>query len=227
MNNIFNEYGRKARLFPALLCALPFLVLKHFFIDPYFGISLSNELVTLVVEDIPLTVVLIYLLTQINRLVSKYFFEDKSKFPTTQMLLPSSKDLSIEFRQKIEQKIKTDFNLSLPNLADENANIDNAKTKIREIVHLIINKVGNGTLLLQHNTEYGFARNLIGGSVVAFIISIISIVMLTFVFKNETAFVISIALSVAYITPILFSKVILNHYSKEYAQILFREYLGN
>lgn len=227
MSSLFNEYGLKARLFPALLCSLPFLLIKHFIVDVYVGSALSSTLFVVITGDISLAAVSSYLLAQINRFVSKILFEDKSKFPTTLMLLPSNRGLSDEFRKKIEEKVNTDFKLSLPNFADEQANIENAKTRIKEIVSLIINKVGNGTLLLQHNIEYGFVRNLIGGSVVAATVSIGSSIVFSFVVENSTAFVLSTALSLCYLTLILFSKAILKNYSEEYACILFREYIGS
>lgn len=226
MNSLFNEYGIKARVFPAILCAMPFLVLKHFLIDPYFDLSITDKLFAGIMGDISLTVILIYLLVQINRLVSKLIFENKSNFPTSQMLLASSFKISREFRSKISQKIEEDFNLSLPTLADEKSNIENAKNRISEIVHLIINKVGDGVLLLQHNIEYGFTRNLIGGSLISFVVSFACIIIFSFIFQNKIAYIISITLSVLYTVPIIFSKTILKHYSEEYARVLFREYLG-
>ena len=226
MNNLFNEYGRKARLFPALLCSLPFLLVKHFLIDYYFGTSLSNKLFAIIFEDISLIVVLMYLLTQINRFVSKKFFENKAKFPTTLMLLPSSKNLSDELRGEINKKVVEDFHISLPTIADEKSNIENATMRTREITSLIIHKVGDGALLLQHNIEYGFMRNLIGGSVISVVISLASIFIFQFVFKNSTAYVISVILSIVYLLPIVFSRMILKNYSEEYAHILFREYVG-
>jgi hypothetical protein len=160
MNKIFNEYSLKARMFPAFLCAVPFLILKHFLIDPYLGVTLSTSLFLVVFGDISLVAVLMYLLTQINRFISKTLFEDKSNFPTAKMLLPSNKEFSVETRQNLDEKIYHDFHLNLPTLPEENANIDNVKKRIKEIVHFIINKVGCGKLLLQHNIEYGFVRNL-------------------------------------------------------------------
>ena len=227
MNNIFDEYSRKARLFPALLCSLPFLVVKHYLIDSYFGSSLANEFSTLLIEDTSLVLVLTYLLAQANRFISKNLFENKSKFPTTLMLLPSSNALSPEFRIRLEQKVLNDFQLAIPNLTDEQSNPENTKTRLKEIVSLIINKVGNGRLLLQHNVEYGFVRNLIGGSVVSSFVSCVSTVLFAFVFPNKTAEIISIAFLIAYLIPIILSKPILNNFGKEYARILFREYLGS
>jgi len=227
MSDLFNEYGRKARLFPALLCLPPFLLIKHFAIDSLLDPSLAGKLFVIALGDVSLAAVLIYLLSQVNRFISKTFFEDKARFPTTQMLLPSSKELSSDFRSKIESKVTTDFRLSLPNSADEMADLENARLRINEIVALIINKVGSGKLLLQHNTEYGFMRNLIGGSVISLIASVAGIVLFGLVFMNNTAYVISMALSVCYLLPLLFSRPILTRYGKDYARILFREYLGS
>lgn len=228
MKNLFGEeYGRKARLFPALLCSLPFLIIKHFILDYYFGASFGDKLSTIVFQDLSLVVVLVYLLTQINRFVSKYFFENKSKFPTTLMLLPSSKELSMEFRGKINNKIFSDFGISLPTEVDEKTDLKNTENRIKEIVSLIIHRVGNGTLLLQHNIEYGFMRNFIGGSVVSLTFSLGCMFIFQFLIDNHTAYILSVILTVAYLMPILFSKHILASYSNEYAKILFREYLGN
>ena len=226
MNNIFSEYGRKARLFPALLSSFPFIVIKHFAIDPYVGSSTIGQLFSGIAGDVTIGIVLIYLLSQINRLVSKIFFENKTKFPSTIMLLPSNTSFSMNYRKKLEEKISTDFQLAVPTLSDENSDFGNTQIRIQEIVSLIINKVGKGKLLLQHNIEYGFMRNLIGGAVVSLIISIISMNMFHFAIYNKVAFNISLILSFCYLLPILFSKIILSHYSKEYARILFREYIG-
>ena len=227
MNSLFNEYGRKARLFPALLCSLPFLLLFHFVVGPYVDPSLTSKLFVLITGGVSFAVVLTYLLSQINRTVSKLLFEDKSKFPTTQMLLPSSNELSSNFRQKIEEKVIADFKISLPNEADEQADLGVAKTRIKEVVSLMINKVGSGTLLLQHNIEYGFVRNLIGGSVIAATVSIASCILFGFIIKNHTALTLAAFLTVGYFIPIIFSRIILKSYSEEYARILFREYVGS
>ena len=222
LESLFNEYNIKARLFPAFLCSFPFLLIKHFVVDKYFSIPLD----TAVIGDIPFVIVLIYLLSQINRFVSKLFFEDKSRFPTTKMLMPSDTQLSVGYKQKIKDKVKKDFQISIPTLREEYSSSENAKTRIKEIVSLIIDKVRSGNLLLQHNIEYGFMRNLIGGSVVAFIISFINSIVFGYIFENKIAYITSIILCFVYLIPIIFSKIILDHYSKEYARILFREYLG-
>ncbi len=221
-NKIFNEYNLKARVFPAILCSLPLLLTKYFIIDNYISISLSAT----IIGDISFDIILIYLLVQINRLISKTFFENKSDFPSIKMLIPSSKDLSDEYRRKIEKKIAVDFKMSLPTLAEEDASPEKVKLRIRELVDLIIDKVRNGNLLLQHNIEYGFVRNLVGGCVLAFIVSFACFITFGFFIKNEAAYIVSIIFCVIYLIPILFFKIIVGHFSKEYARILLREYLN-
>ena len=226
VKELFSKYGMKARLFPALLCVPPFMLIKHLAIDPFVDPSLTSKLWLVAAGDVSLASVLIYLLAQVNRFVSKVLFEARSEFPTTRMLLPSNKELSEEFRRKLTAKAQTDFNLSLPSLADEIADTPNAKTRIKEIVGLIINRVGNGRLLLQHNIEYGFVRNLIGGAVTAVLTSIAGIILFGFVIHNKAAFIVSILLAICYSLPLLFSKPLLSNFGRAYASILFREYAG-
>lgn len=227
MNKLFSEYNIKARIFPAILCSIPFLVTKHFIIDPLLGVSFSNSIFSVVVGDISILVVLIYLFSQINRALSKVLFENKSDFPTTKMLLPSGKGISSIFRQELGIKISKDFNVGLPNLEEENSDFENTLLRVKEIVSLIIHKVGDGRLLLQHNIEYGFVRNLVGASMVASLVSLVNAVLAKFFFYNQTAFIVSITLFVIYLVPVLISKIILKRFSSDYANILFREYLGN
>lgn len=220
---LFNEYNLKARIFPALLTALPLFLVKHYIINQYFSFSLTQ----VIFGDISILVVLVYLFSQINRFFSKVLFEKKTDFPTDKVLLPSSSALSKEYRSNLAQKIKTDFNLTLPILNDENENEQEVKIRIREIVKSIINKVRDGHLLLQHNIEYGFFRNLLGGSVVASVVSFVNIFLFLCYFKNKTLFVTSIILFFVYLLVIVFRGKPLKHFSEEYTQVLFREYLGN
>lgn len=220
---MFNKYSTKARLFPAVLTALPVILVKHYILDVFFEFSLNQ----VIFGDISIAVVLIYLFIQINRFISKKLFENKKNFLTDQKLLPSSKTISEEYREKLAKKIKKDFDLNLPNIREENDNKENVVLRIREIIKSIIDKVRGGHLLLQHNIEYGFMRNFIGGSVIASLVSFINIFVFYFLFKNDKVAMLSVVLLIIYIIPIIFSKKILDHYSEEYTNVLFREYLNN
>ncbi len=223
MKMLFDEYNRKARIYPALLTALPIFLVKHYIIDQYFSFSLTQ----VILGDISMLAILVYLFSQINRFISKILFEKKVDFPTDKALLPSSSVLSKEYRNNLAQKVKVDFSLTLPDLKDENENEEDTKVRIREIVKSIIDKVRDGHLLLQHNIEYGFFRNLLGGSVVASIVSFVNIFLFSFCFKNKILVITSVILFFAYLFVIVFRKRALKHFSEEYTQVLFREYLGS
>lgn len=223
MKMLFDEYNRKARIYPALLTALPIFLVKHYIIDQYFSFSLTQ----VILGDISMLAVLVYLFSQINRFISKILFEKKVDFPTDKALFPSSSVLSKEYRNNLAQKVKVDFSLTLPDLKDENENEEDTKVRIREIVKSIIDKVRDGHLLLQHNIEYGFFRNLLGGSVVASIVSFVNIFLFSFCFKNKILAITSVILFFAYLFVIVFRKRALKHFSEEYTQVLFREYLGS
>lgn len=221
--NLFDEYNLKARVFPALITAIPLFLIKHYIVNQYFSFSLTQ----VVFGDVSILLILVYFFSQINRLISKGLFEKKTNFPTDTALLPSSSVLSKQYRDNLSQKIQTDFNLVLPSLKDENENEQEVKVRIREIVKSIINKVRDGHLLLQHNIEYGFSRNLLGGSVVASVVSFVNIFLFVFLFENKIIAVLSVILFVIYSLIVLCHKKILRHFAEEYTQVLFREYLGS
>ena len=61
----------------------------------------------------------------------------------------------------------TDFDITLLPEDQEKEKEEEARKKIVEAMSLIRAKVKDGRLLLQHNIEYGFVRNLIGGNEIA------------------------------------------------------------
>jgi hypothetical protein len=223
LENFFNEYNLKARVFPALITAIPLFLIKHYVINQFFLFSLTQVMF----GDVSILIVLVFLFSQINRVISKNLFEVKTDFPTDKALLPSSTTLSQQYRKNLSEKIKKDFNLTLPELREENENEQEIKVRIREIVKSIVNKVKDGHLLLQHNIEYGFFRNLLGGSVVASVVSFVNIIIFYFLFKNQIVAITSIVLFLMYLSVVIFHKKVLKQYSEEYTQVLFREYLEN
>jgi len=226
MSSLFNKYSRTARLFPAVICSLPFLLLKFALVDKYFNTEVIAQFWTAVISGVSVWAVAVYFLSQASRFVAKNFFEEKDRFPTLLMLLPSSQEISNEMREKLTLRIRDDFGLTLPTLTDEQSAPEAAKTRINEIVGMIIHKVGQGQLLLQHNAEYGFARNLIGGSVIALGASAADVLLFSFVRENPIALIIALIFMLGYLAPIVLSRWILKTYGTQYAVILFREYLG-
>lgn len=225
MRDLFDEYGRKARLFPALLCVPPYLLVGHYAIRQFFDPAVASRLY-ITIGDISLAVVLLYLLIQLNRLVSKAWFQDEKKLPTVTMLLPSDTTFSPQYKQKIADRVVSDFGLALPTPGEEAADPVNARKRTAESIELIIERVGAGRLLLQHNTEYGFVRNLVGGALLAFLVSVVAAVVFATAVPNKAALSASVVLAVLYILPVLLHRVVLRRPSEDYARVLFREYVG-
>lgn len=225
-----NNYYFKARLFSTVLTAIPTIILYNKFVTNLYHDKLENIYSGLpTITDVIFSGAIIFLLVQINRLLSKeifqrLYFKDEINMPTTNFLLKSNSELEVSIKQKIEDKIKNKFDIHLLPLIEETIDEQRARKLISTTVSQIRNLLRDNTLLLQHNIEYGFFRNLIGGSFVAFIISLI-IVVLAYYKADMTTINLGWILTCIYFIPILLSKFILNRYGKYYAKILFEQFL--
>ena len=229
MKNLINKYNLKGRLFPTILCALPFLIFQYSFLNSE-QIEFLKELGAIkFVGDITISVAIVYFLMQVNRFLGKHIFEaiyfkKQLYFPTTSRLLLSNDNLSSDYKNRIREKAELEFDLKFRNHEQEMENELIARKTIRDIVGLIRRKVGDGTLTLQHNIEYGFFRNLIGGSIVSLIMACV-LVSISIEQTNKFILGISIAMAVIYLLLILFSKKILTAKGGLYCDILFQEYM--
>ncbi|HRN46115.1 MAG TPA: hypothetical protein PLH20_15310, partial [Flavobacterium sp.] len=91
-------------------------------------------------------------------------------------------------------------------------------------VSQIRNVLRDNSLLLQHNIEYGFFRNLIGGSFLAFLISIV-ILISSYCSGDIPTRNLGLILTIIYFLPIILSKFIIDRYGKYYAKILYEQFL--
>ncbi len=82
-----------------------------------------------------------------------------------------------------------------------------------------------GRLLLQHNMEYGFFRNLVGGSVVAFLFSFFSAIFFYFIYPSPMALKLSILSIGIYGAVLIFYKRILDWFGYQYAKRLIQEFI--
>ncbi|MDN4029362.1 MULTISPECIES: hypothetical protein [Chryseobacterium] len=225
-----NSYYIKARLFSTVLTSVPAIILYNKYISTLYHDKLENIYSALpTVTDVILSSAIVFLLVQINRFLSKeifqrLYFKDEIKMPTTNLLLKSNNELETSIKQKIEEKIKDKFAISLLNLIEESADQLRARKLIATSVSQIRNALRDNSLLLQHNIEYGFFRNLIGGSLLAFIISLV--ILISSYFEGDiTTRNLGWILTSIYFLPILFSKIIVNRYGKYYAKILYEQFL--
>jgi hypothetical protein len=135
--------------------------------------------------------------------------------------------ISADMKRMIRDKIYTDFRIRLLSEAEELQNESEARKQIVFAVSQIRNKTRGNALLLQHNIEYGFTRNLIGGSVVAILVSLLSSI---YFFNSDYTLLIAqkitIALSIVYFIILLTSKWLIERNGWAYAKVLYEQYLS-
>lgn len=225
-----NNYYLKARLFPTVLTSVPAIILYNKYVSSIYYDKLASIYSALpVVTEVILSSAILFLLVQINRFLSKeifqrLYFKDEINMPTTNLLIKSNGELETSIKQKIEDKIKTKFNITLLSSIEESADQPKARKLIATTVSQIRNILRDNSLLLQHNIEYGFFRNLIGGSFLAFVLSII-ILFLSFYSGEIATRNLGIILTSLYFLPIILSKFIINRYGRYYAKILYEQFL--
>lgn len=218
-----------ARLVPAIISTIPIVVFNYFFLNTELSKFLNSLILVTFINGVTMPLIFIFLLAHVNRYIAKsvfenHYFKDELRFPTTDYLFYSSKDSTREFREKIYKKVQKDFQILIP-AKKGNLEENEIRRIISEVVGLIRKKVGKGKLLHQHNTEYGFFRNLIGGSLISFFLSIFNVLFFSYFFPNSLAVKVSIFTTVLYLTPLLLSKKILNDHGRWYAKTLMQEYL--
>jgi hypothetical protein len=223
---MFNQYNLQARIFPTIICAIPILLFQYFFLSEEISIFLVFLGKLKIAGDITISIVILYFVSQINRFFSKTFFEKEEIYmPTTDFLLISNSEYSNEYKVKIYEKLEKDFGLKLPIEKEQKKNEINSRKRISEIMSLARKKVGSGKLLLQHNIEYGFWRNLIGGTIFAVLFSGIT-TYFSYSESNKTLLFVSIILLIIYLLILIFNKFIIGRFGKMYARVLIQEYMG-
>lgn len=228
---MLNKYNRVARIYPAILCSIPIFVLNYFLLDAYTKGFVDSFVATEVVGGISFSLVLTYLLAQISRFIGKELFEythfkDELHMPTTNHLLHADSTYTATHKTTIHKKISDDFGVVLFAKEQEEKDVHGARKRIVESMSFVRAKVKDGRLVLNHNREYGFARNFIGGSVVAVMLSIANLFVFGCWVPNPVAYYISLFLAIIYLFAIMFSGQIMKRYGIRYAKVLIQEYLS-
>lgn len=223
-------YYLKARLFPTMLTIIPFITFIFLLTEKYSDriIALGNY--SILLSRLSFIPAVIFFMVQINRFVAKeifqrFYFADELNMPTTIMLLLSDSELPLPIKENIRKQIEIKFGIKLKDAYSENQNPEAAKKLIATAVSQVRNVLRENKLLLNHNIEYGFVRNLIGGSLVSFLFSLICAIICC-VFLNELKYSITFAsFAIFYLIPILLSSLIIKKYGKYYAKVLFEQFL--
>lgn len=228
----FDAYSLKGRIAPAFLTIIiPVIVFNYFFASEEFSKFVGDIMTVKIVSNITVPIVFLYFLSELGRTIGKnvferLYFKEEKLMPTTNFLLFSDTTYSEQHKFKIRDKMSSDFSTDLPSKDEEELDIDNARIRIVELMALVRNKLMKNDFLLQHNIEYGAMRNAIGGAVIGVILSIANIIFFKHIVENDLAVYISVTSLLCYVLLILFSKVLIDFYGKNYAKILFREYLS-
>ena len=225
-----SKYYLTARLTPAILTSIPICTFYYYFISPLI-FSGNNEIHWLSpVGNITLMSGVIILLVQLNRFLAKeifqrLYFKDEMEMPTTNYLMHNNTHYNVEIKRTIKEKIKDDFGIEIFDVNRENKDEHGARQQIVMAVSQIRAFLKGNAMLYRHNIEYGFIRNLLGGSVMAVFFSILMSVLFKINSTNTNMFWVSVGLAGIYFLHILFSKTLINRYGKYYAQILYTQYL--
>ena len=231
MKKIFDTYTLSARVFPAIICALPLFICWYFLSDNIQLRELGAFLVSLKFYGATsLSIVFLYLFSQIIRITSKYFenkyFVNAKVFPTTYLMTYSDKVFSDAYKDKFRALIQKQFDLVLFGRAQEENNIEEAIKRLNEAIKQVILKVGDGSLVKKHNIWYGFFRNLIGGSLYSVIFCSLNIFIGFYILNNNLLSYSSTVILILYLVVILFRKAILIQNGEAYAKQLIAEFIS-
>jgi hypothetical protein len=230
MAYLWDSYERKAVVAPAIIILLPYAVFQVYFlnvkIDDFEQIFVPLKVLT----KISLPFVFLYFVTSLSRLIGKeifenWFFQDSLHLPTTQFLLYSDKTLSISNKKAIRAKIEAEFPIKLLSEAKEEADELEARRTITDAVGHIRQKLKGGRMILKRNIEYGYWRNLVGGSIIALVFAIINLLLFKYVEPQAAAFWMSAVLTAVYAGLLASSKWAIGRLGKIYAKTLYEEYL--
>jgi len=225
-----DKYFIRARLYPTLITIIPAIIFYYFTLGTKLNDAMGYIIAVPIILHLTVAGSLIYGLTQLNRFIGKevfqkLYFKEEVHMPTTDFLLFKNSVLSRDMKTKLRNKIKNDFQIGLLTEQQEMIEELEARKQIVFAVSQIKSKIRANSLLLQHNIEYGFVRNLVGGSVLAALFCLINLYFFSFVFPNPLAYTISFGLLLLYAIVIICSKWIISQNGRAYAKILYEQFL--
>lgn len=229
-----DTYSRHAYLYSAWTAMLIPCVLASAMIYYYEPTSGLQDFWKAATTSIPVVVFLAlgYFLRERIRATSKLLFqfplfkEDETHMPTTDILMWSS-DYSDEMKKAIRDKVKKDFNYTMPSKEDERKDENAARKNIAAIVGSIRNKAreSGDAVYTQANYRYGYNRNLLGGLVWSFIITAV-LMILNFLIKSICYKWFIGALALIVIWGLVEFFVFYKYSARNYARQLFDTYLA-
>lgn len=226
-----DKYYIRARLFPTILTAAPVILFFNNFVAPLYNENLASVFTTLpTITNTMFSAALMFLQILLNRFCAKevfqkFYFEDELKMPTTNHLLWADLSLEDSIKRKIRTKIRDKYDITLLSQEDEAIEETRGRKLIKTAVSQIRISLRGNPMLQDHNIHFGFFRNLVGGSLLATVFSIL-ILILAFVYSYQTLKPISILLIIIYMMPVLFSSFFIRRHGDYYSRILYEQFLS-
>lgn len=228
-----DQYTRDARWCPSVLVSLPIAALlasiSAFYINtPGFEV-IKNIAVIVLSLSFAGGAAIKFLSGKIRdegKKLEEREFRKRNSLPTTEFLLWSNAEFSVDYKTAIRNAIKVDFNRELLGENVEKSDETRARKLIAEAVDLIRPRVKDGVRLLQYNIRYGRARNLAAGSRVVGLPSAIVCLFLSLLWLDcRACVVVESLLLIFYFWQTIMSSANMRWYGEEYARVLFAEYM--
>lgn len=173
-----NEYELKARIFPAILTILPFVITTLLWFPQL--ISLESSLL--------ISIILIILLFFLGKLARERGKNVQSKLiqkwgglPATLQLSHLDNTIDIETKKRYHNYLQKNIEgLKLPSRNEEIQNSKSSQDKYESAVKWLLENTRDTKkfpLLYQDNINYGYSRNMLGMKWLAVIISIFSLAL--------------------------------------------------
>lgn len=225
-----STYELFARYLPAILTSVPFLLLG-------FALSRRSDTGDIMAYLLSLkffgylsmSFICLYFYAQIIRTTAKFFenryFQKKRGFPSTYFMLYSDTTCSDAYKDEFRRRVKKTFGFQLSTKDEEQTNTGEATRRLNDITKRIILHVGDGVLVGKHNQWYGFARNLVGGSVYGAVGAALTFALGKWVLNQNTLAYTSICLCIPYALLFLFRRSVIVQHAEAYARQLHAEFM--
>ncbi len=225
-----DRYFLQAHLMPAFLTAIPALVFYHALFSPPLEAVFANMQLLTQGTGLTFSLALVFLWVQLNKLggrlvFQKLIFKDELQMPTTDHLLYRNNYFTPETKRLIRTKVESRFHLRLYTYKKEGKQEENARKQICLAVSQIREHLRNNKMLLRHNIDYGFFKNLISGSLLALLLSLAGLLLAAQLPLLKPFTSLFYLLSGLYSIPVVLSRSILRHFGHYYSKVLYEQFL--
>ncbi len=221
-----DRYELRAQYTPGLLVSGPLVSLGYALvgIDPAFFGSLAAQAFGGLTVATAFQLLAASTCRQVGSWLMDKMFDMGRAFPTTTFLLDRDASISSERKARIVDKIKHDFGVDLAGrTSDTKAN--------RQLIHETVGQIRRkfwktNEAVLMRNIQFGFAKNLAGGAIVALPVSLL-ILGVAWITGNIQAGAVATGLMVWYASLILYGSLAMRSNGPRYAHTLYDEFLAS